>query len=157
LADALVTYGWRARGSGLADTVTENGWNLFRERLTEAVRVLRQAEALNQKCPHSWSVLMQAAKGLGAKKSEYEDLFQKAIAFEPDCMDYYLNKANYLLPQWHGQKGDLAEFMQKSADKLSGEEGDVFYARLPGTRKAQGEIFSRRRVFRGSALNGDSK
>ncbi len=138
LADALVTYGWRARGSGLADTVTENGWKLFRERLAEAVRVLRQADALNQKCPHSWGVLMKAAQGLGAKKSEYEAVFQKAIAFEPDCMDYYLNKANYLLPQWHGQKGDLAEFMQKSADKFSGEEGDVFYARLAWHAQSSG-------------------
>ena len=92
LADALVSYGWNARGTGLANTVTDGGWKLFRERLTESVRVLRQAEGLKEKCPHWHSVLLIAATGLGTEKAQYESLYQKAIVSQPDCADYHFER-----------------------------------------------------------------
>ncbi|HXI70556.1 MAG TPA: DUF4034 domain-containing protein [Verrucomicrobiae bacterium] len=130
LADTLVSYAWKARGSGYANTVTETGWKFLGERLTEAVIVLKDAEHLQEKCPLTWYVMMSAALGLGVDKARYETLFQKAIASEPDFTGYYFAKAYYLSPRWHGNPGDMAAFLQKAADQIGGEDGDLFYARV---------------------------
>jgi hypothetical protein len=142
LANSLVDYGWKARGTGRADTVTETGWKLFGGRLTEAVQVLKQASALSEKCPYWWDVLFTAGRGLGVKKAEYESLFRQAIAFEPDCTDYYCRMAVYLLPRWAGKPGELAAFIQESADKLGGDDGDMLYARIVWSAQASsGNLF----------------
>jgi hypothetical protein len=130
LANALLSYGWKARGTGYAGSVTETGWKLFHERLIEAVQVLKQNEALSEKCPYSWTVLLTAAMGLGVEKSVYDSIFQKAIASEPDCSGYYSQMAYYLLPRWHGQPGDTAAFLKKAADQAGGDKGDLLYARV---------------------------
>jgi hypothetical protein len=129
LADTLVAYAWKARGSGYADTVTEAGQKLMEKRLTEAVQVLQQAENLKQKCPHYWTVMMSAALGLGANNSQFETIFQKAIAYDPDFAAYYSAKAYYLTPRWYGRPGDMEAFLEKAADQVGGEDGDVLYAR----------------------------
>jgi hypothetical protein len=130
LADMLVDYGWKARGNGYANTVTESGQKLMEKRLIEAVQVLQKAEDLKQKCPFYWTVMMGAALGLGADHSQFETLFQKAIAYDPDFTGYYSAKAYYLTPRWYGQPGDMEAFLEKAADQVGGEDGDVLYARV---------------------------
>ncbi len=43
LADWWTGYAWRARGTGWASSVTEEGWRLMGERLAEAERILNEA------------------------------------------------------------------------------------------------------------------
>src|SRR5208283_5142583 len=40
LATSLHRWAWVARGNGLANTVSDNGWNLFNERIQESLDVL---------------------------------------------------------------------------------------------------------------------
>lgn len=130
LADTLVSYGWKARGSGYANTVTPEGWKLLGERLTTAVQVLKDAQNLQEKCPCAWQVMLTAALGLGIDKTQYDVLFQKAVASEPDFTGYYFAKAYYLTPRWYGQQGEMAAFLQKAADQVGKEDGDLLYARI---------------------------
>jgi hypothetical protein len=130
LANALVSYGWEARGDGTASTVTHTGWKLFHDRLTEAVQVLKQSQTLDKKCPYFSDVLLTAAMGLGVDKAQYRILLQKAIAGEPGYAGYYLDMAYYLLPRWYGNRQDVAAFLQGAADKLSPAQGDLLYARV---------------------------
>jgi hypothetical protein len=58
LALAYLDYAHDARGSGYADTVSESGWKLFKERTAEARRILKEASTLTTKCPE-WYVAMQ--------------------------------------------------------------------------------------------------
>jgi hypothetical protein len=130
LADTLVSYAWKARGSGYANTITETGEKLMEKRLVEAVQVLQQAENLKQKCPYYWIVMMNAALGLAANNSQFETLFQKATAYDPNFTGFYWAKAYYLTPRWFGQPGDMEAFLEKAADQIGGEDGDVLYARI---------------------------
>ncbi|HEY4416202.1 MAG TPA: hypothetical protein VGO57_10960 [Verrucomicrobiae bacterium] len=130
LAGTLVDYGWKARGSDYAKNVSDTGWKLLGERLSEAVQVLKQAGNLSEKCPHYWTVMLEAAMGLSANKSQYETLFQKAIASEPDFTGYYCQKAYYLSPRWGGQPGDMEVFLEGAANQVGGENGDLLYARV---------------------------
>jgi hypothetical protein len=129
-AGLLVSYAWRARGGGYANTVKEQGWRLFDERLHQAVSVLRDAARLPEKCPRYWSVYLQASLGLGTARPEYDAVFDQAVQANPSYMGHYCKKAVYLLPRWHGKEGETAHFLASSADHLAGDEGDVLYARV---------------------------
>ncbi len=48
-ADFLREYAWHARGTDLADKVTEEGWRLFGERLESARKMLAEARELTEK------------------------------------------------------------------------------------------------------------
>jgi hypothetical protein len=130
LANTLVSYAWKARGSGYADSVSNTGWELLKQRLTEAVNVLNEAKNLKEKCPFTAEVMMSAALGLGADKSQYETLFSEAIATYPDFSTYYFEQAYYLTPRWYGKTGDMPAFLQKAADQIGGDDGDLLYARV---------------------------
>ncbi|HEX9048229.1 MAG TPA: DUF4034 domain-containing protein, partial [Verrucomicrobiae bacterium] len=56
LADNLIQYAWKARGSGWADSVNKTGWRMFSERVNEAWQVLAQAKESGKKCPQYWSL-----------------------------------------------------------------------------------------------------
>ncbi len=128
LAYVLVDYAWKARGGGWADTVTEEGWQLFGERLRQAVEVLDEAKDLKEKCPVYWSTRMIAGRGLNYDKDQFDEIFNQAVKYTPDYKMFYLRKAQYLMPRWGGDEGELEMFLEKSADKMGGDEGDMLYA-----------------------------
>ena len=82
------------------------GWQLFAQRLARAQKILHDVRDWQPKCPMWWLVYMQVALGQGWSRSDYENIFTEAKAFEPQCWDYDVARAHYLLPRWHGQPGD---------------------------------------------------
>src|SRR6266850_5242281 len=147
LADTLVSYAWKARGSGYADTVTQNGWKLFEQRLTEAVQVLKNSKALKETCPRWWSIMLRTALGSGVDKPTFQTLFAEAVKAEPANAGYYLQMAYYLLPRWHGKPNDAARFLQEAADQTGGEDGDLLYARVAWYLQGiEGNIFDDRNL-----------
>jgi len=130
LARFLTDYAWQARGSDWASKVTDEGWRLMGDRLKAAAEVLGEAEKLDEKCPVYWSAVQQAALGLQLDKSRYDAIFNQAIKEFPDYEYYYNNRATFLLPRWYGDEGELARDLEKSADRIGGEAGDMLYAQV---------------------------
>ena len=64
LASVQIDYGWNARGGGYANTVTDESWRQFGERLKEAAETLREARDMNEKCPWYWYEMMRLAGGM---------------------------------------------------------------------------------------------
>jgi hypothetical protein len=127
LARAYLDYGWEARGEGTSDTVSQNGWKLYKERSAEAERILQEASRLSNKCPEWYSSKLMVAQNLGWSAADARAVFDEAFKFEPD---YYYSAsilANYLQPQWAGEAGDTERFMQEIADRIGGDRGDIFY------------------------------
>lgn len=129
LADALTTYAWKARGNDWADTVTDEGWMLFKQRLNEAVKVLDDAKELKEKCPYWWSVLLTTELGLGTSRAKYDATFEKAIHTWPGYAPFYVRRERYLLPRWYGEEGEWESDLDQSASKIGGDDGDLLYAR----------------------------
>ncbi len=129
-AHFLTDYAWKARGSGVANTVTEGGWKLFGERLQQAAVELRNLEGLDEQCPHARMVLSRILLGLGAQKPAYEKFFEDSIKTTPGYTGYYYRQAIYLLPRWFGEPGEWESALAKGADKIGGDEGDMLYARV---------------------------
>jgi hypothetical protein len=130
LARQLIDYAWKARGSGFADTVTDNANRLFEERLRQAAAVLKEARGLKEKCPVYWTSVMKVMLGLGMPKDQHNRLFQAAIQAYPDYTPIYLQRCIFLLPRWYGNDGEWVTDLAQSADKVGGERGDILYAQV---------------------------
>ncbi|MCU1302187.1 MAG: hypothetical protein JWQ87_2471 [Candidatus Sulfotelmatobacter sp.] len=127
LARAYLDYSYQARGEGTSDTVSQNGWKLYKERSAEAERILQEASRLSNKCPEWYTAMLMVAQNLGRSAAEARVLFDEAFKFEPD---YFYNArllANYLQPKWAGKAGETDRFMQEIADRIGGDQGDIFY------------------------------
>jgi len=129
MADAFVSYAWKARGSGWANDVSQIGWILFNSRLTEASRILVQARSLKERCPYMWSVMFRTELGLSTDRKIFDANFQRAVAAWPNYTPFYQGRAWYFLPRWNGENGEWEADLGKSADALGGDEGDILYAR----------------------------
>ena len=130
LANSLVDYAWKARGSDWAYKVKDEGWQLFYQRLNEAVEVLDKAKLLKEQCPYWWSVKFETELGLSPERSRYDASFEEATSVWPDYEPYYCHRAYYLLPRWYGTEGEWESDLEKSSDKIGGDQGDLLYARV---------------------------
>jgi hypothetical protein len=132
LAHAYLKFAWVARGNGLADTVTPEGWKLFNARAAKAKAILDDAENLDAKCPDWYYAEMIAGLALGQDKTAQADLFHRAIAFEPEYLYNYTEYANYLLPKWYGNSGDAAQMANEVISDVGREQGEFLYFMIGG-------------------------
>lgn len=130
LAECLVGYAFHGRSGNYSNNVDEYQRRLFFDRLKMAADVLLKARTLKQKCPGWWASIQRVALGLEMDRSEYENLFNEAVAFEPKYNAFYYRKAWHLLPRWFGEEGEWERFARTAADYLGGKEGDALYARI---------------------------
>lgn len=127
LATSLHRWAWVARGNGMANTVTPEGWRLFDERIQESLSVLKAAANLHQQCPQWYSEMMVVGLAQSWDEVRMREIFDQGIQFEPDYFVLYKQFANYLLPKWDGKPGEAAVFAKESADNLGGDAGDQVY------------------------------
>lgn len=98
----LIRFAWDARGSGLASTVTDDGWRLFAQRLADAEDALVAAYELAPDRPHAPTSMLTVCMGRGHPRDEMEEWFERALRAEPDNMQACHKKLEYLHPKWHG-------------------------------------------------------
>jgi hypothetical protein len=130
-AYALISYAWQARGIGLANTVTPQGWQLMDERLTEARQILEAAERMPHDTAAFYTAQLDVALGDGrTSRARYDEIFAEGVRKFPTSPGLYGARAIYLSPSWHGRPGELETFAKQSADRFGGEDGDVLYTRI---------------------------
>jgi len=126
LASSWIEYGWRARGMGPARSVSAGNFQLFHQRLARAREILTHSSRSKEQCPQWYSLMLRIAQGEGWDRNSYEDLFNRAVSFEPGYEGYYTSKAYYLLPRWYGQPGDLENFFDSLRNTRDGH-GPMHY------------------------------
>jgi hypothetical protein len=155
LGEVYYKYAWVARGNGYADSVTPERRKLFLDRLAEARAALDQASGLKTTCPQWYSVMLLIARSEGWDRDKTDELFKKAVAYEPEYFDYYDNYADYLLPEWEGEPGECPAFAKQTADQLGGRQGDFVYfeiaAHVVGASDPDNEGLDWARIQRGHA------
>ncbi len=127
LVHAWESYAWKGRGTGFSNTVTDEGWKKFEERLEKASRLLNESARLEEKCPEWYLAALAIARSEGWKRDEMEHIFAEGTALEPTY--YYLHqaKAGFLLPRWYGNEGEWEQFAETAANRVGGEQGDVLF------------------------------
>jgi hypothetical protein len=123
VAEAWQSYAGEARGGGYANTVAEEGWRLFQERMKKSKEELVEAKKLKKFCPIWYSSMMSIAKLEGWNYDDFEEIYQQAIAAEPDFYMFYREKAAYLLPRYHGSEKQWLAYL----DELQREKGARIY------------------------------
>lgn len=130
LATALIRWAWVARGHGYGNTVTPEGWRLFRERISEAQVVLEGSEKMPVMCPQWYSEMLAVGTAQAWDADRMHKVLEDGIKFEPGYYYLYFQYANNLLPKWHGRPGDASSFARTSADAVGGDAGDILYFQI---------------------------
>ncbi|MBI3550978.1 MAG: DUF4034 domain-containing protein [Elusimicrobia bacterium] len=130
LARVYVEYAWKARGEGYASTVSEENSRAFHDRLAKAREILQEADKLPVKCPELYHTLQRAGGGLGWDRVEFDALYRKAVAFEPDYAPFHIARAWYLQPQWYGSDRELVSAAEDAAQATKDFEGMGLYTRI---------------------------
>ena len=107
---AYLTYAWMARGSGYADTVSENGWQLLTERLQIAADALERAWAANPQDPSICLEMMHVELGQGKNRNRLETWFNRGMKLNPSSYNIWYAKLEYLRPRWYGSIPEMVTF-----------------------------------------------
>jgi hypothetical protein len=124
-----INIAWKWRGTAWARKVSKEGWTNFRRELAEAHQILEK-NPQGKSSPYYFYAMQLIALGQNWPKDKYFQLFDEAIGHEPDYYPFYFQAARYLLPKWHGKKGDWEKFAQERRAKRGGAEGDILYTRI---------------------------
>ncbi|MGA8221696.1 MAG: hypothetical protein WB780_08585, partial [Candidatus Acidiferrales bacterium] len=127
LAETYENYADHARGSGYANTVSEEGWRLDRERIAMAASTLTEVAKLKEKCPYWYELMQRVALAQGWDKAQARSLLDAAMAFEPTYYHFYREYANFLLPKWYGAPGETEAFAEEISNQLGGQQGKFVY------------------------------
>ncbi|MBC8105956.1 MAG: hypothetical protein H7Z14_05155, partial [Anaerolineae bacterium] len=107
----FIRAAWAARGTGFADTVTDEGWKGMTDGLNRAQENLSAAWKLEPKFPEPASAMITVAMGGGAAPDETERLwFDRAVAAQLDYSEAYDNLGYSMLPRWGGSYEQIIQF-----------------------------------------------
>ena len=107
---ANVRLAWNRRGSGYADSVTDQGWKEFARYLAEAERLLERSWATDPAISDTAVAMMGVELGQGRGRDRMELWFRRAMTVDPACYDAAYSKAWYLQPKWHGSAEEAISF-----------------------------------------------
>jgi tetratricopeptide (TPR) repeat protein len=101
--ELAIKRAWDARGTGFADSVTEEGWKTFAAQLAAAREHLTKAWRLHPEYPEAASRMITVVMGESESHGDTEGLwFDRAVAAQFDYLPAYTAFVNALLPQWGG-------------------------------------------------------
>jgi hypothetical protein len=125
LAESWVNFGWSARGDGYAKTVSDENWRLFHERTHKGYVELTSCHDMGEHWPEWYVAMLQVGFAEGWERRKYDQIFEAGFKVEPTYFHLQREKLNYLLPQWYGQEGDAAKFIENNSSRVQGDEGDI--------------------------------
>lgn len=104
---------WDARGSGWANTVTDEGSKIFQEYLLRAKQDLEMAKILNPKDPNSYAALITVMMGLQGDRKLMEEEFEMAIHLDPCNWAAHSAKLNFIMGKWYGSDDEMFKFARE--------------------------------------------
>jgi hypothetical protein len=134
LADVIQSYAWKSRGGGYAESVSDDAWKGFEERLVQAQKVLDQ---VTEKPPEWYSIAQTNGLGQSWEKKRYDALVDECQKKYPIYDKVIFEKFHWLQPRWHGKPGDAEAYLEAEAAKRSKQDGDMLYARTAGEEDRQ--------------------
>jgi hypothetical protein len=132
LLEAMVLHAsaWQARGRGLASTVTEEGWALYRERNAAAWELILLAKQRSAKLPTWYELAINIGMDAGIADNVLTAIFNEGIKRFPGYHAIYFNYARQFAPRWGGDYETADAFITAQVAAKSNGEGEVLYTRL---------------------------
>jgi hypothetical protein len=63
-------------------------------------------------------MMQEIALAQGWDKQQARELFDQATAFAPYFYHFYREYANFLLPKWYGEEGEIQAFAEEVSSRL---------------------------------------
>ncbi len=124
------SFGWKARGGGLASTVGEQGWKLFAVRVEKSRQML---EALKPKAltdPGWYVEMLDIAVSQGWEPRRFDQLYGEAVGKFPYYLEIYFTKARFYSRKWYGTPQIFQAFVEETVAATESRMGQTMYARL---------------------------
>lgn len=106
---------WKSRGSGYSDSVTEKGWEGFKDHLNTAAEAFEKAWKLGPTNPQIAVEMITVELGQGQGRERMELWFNRAMALDTNYYEPCKRKLNYLEPKWHGSAAAMLAFARECA------------------------------------------
>lgn len=123
-------YAWKARGTGYANTVSKEGWELYRERLNRSKEALSRLNASDLNCPAPYATMISVNFLLGMKEPALREIFSEAVRKFPQYHQIYFSMARTYEPKWGGSIEKYEQFANEAAERTKAFEGMGMYSRV---------------------------
>lgn len=113
-----IKWGWEARGGGKAESVQDQSWKVFWQRLEDAERDLYKAAELDPTDPVPWAYLVISARGLERGVPDVGERLKQAHARRPWHHFAFSQALQGFAKKWSGSHElmlDLARQVQDGA------------------------------------------
>ena len=106
-----IAQAWKARGSGWAKTVANEGWKGFYDGLAKARASLTSAWKMHPDYPEAAAKMVWVTTGEGDRRKETPlDWFGRAIQAQADYLPAYDKYEFHLFPRWGGSHEAMLQF-----------------------------------------------
>jgi len=118
---------WRVRGSGYANTVSDEQWEGFHDFLSRTEKHGELAQTLDNRDPRLYANLLVHAMAISKPQEELYRLLEAGIDLEPRYYRIYSNAAYALTPRWGGGRGDMKRLAEWCVKQTADELGQSAY------------------------------
>jgi hypothetical protein len=129
-AQQALNKGWQARGSGLASSVSREGWRVFGQQVEKAHELIKPLLDEDNPPPEAYVSLFEIAKAQSWSEEDCEPHIAKLLKLNPRYLAPHVAMTEKLMPRWGGEPGADGKYVARVADAIGGENGDVAYAKL---------------------------
>jgi tetratricopeptide (TPR) repeat protein len=109
--------GWQARGGGLGNTVTPDGWKALGDDMAIANEALSKAYQLDPTDEGPPTDMLSVCMAQGPDRAAMELWYKRAMQANPDNFAACFQKAQYLLPRWYGSQDEAIAFGKELVDQ----------------------------------------
>jgi hypothetical protein len=130
LAQLYYYHAWEFRGTGYANSVTEEGWKQYNLLLKKSLDTLMQYSDIIQDELWYYYSVARIFSNHGENFEQAIEMYMALIERWPGFMDAYARMAFYLLPRWHGNPELLKSYIEWAAEQVDEQDSDLMYAKL---------------------------
>ncbi|MEU7904980.1 hypothetical protein [Actinoplanes sp. NPDC049118] len=124
-----VSWAWEARGSGTADTVGQDAWKVWFQRLKLAENCLDEVVDRDPGNAEAWHYLITLARARQLPIDEHWRRFNKLIEIDPSHLFGHEQMLNNLMPKWSGSNEAMFDFARTRAAACPGTHVPVLIAK----------------------------
>ncbi len=129
-ARLFIYAGWEVRGSGFANTVTEQGWQAFNDNIAKAEGILVPIADSKDPPPEVYPPLFIVAMAQSWPRERTKPYIDKLLETAPTLSDAHHSLAVMFLRRWGGEFGESEAYAQFVAEKVGAAAGDAEYAKI---------------------------
>lgn len=126
LANAHATYGDFSRGTGLAYQVSDAQYEMYVKEHQKALEILSALDKARQEDPEIYAALIRSSRAIGSHHDHILKWVSRSVHLNCWHTNTIEQAANFLLPRWHGNEGDLVRLAEVTAE-AAGDNGDAVY------------------------------